>query len=48
MFLLSLFISVTKRRDDVFQYENEQKMNRKVVDKYSVEFMDKEIFRFWQ
>ena len=43
VFLLSLFISVTKRRDDVFQYENEQKMNRKVVDKYSVEFMDKSI-----
>lgn len=43
VFLLSLFISITKRRDDVFQYENEKKINRKVVDKYSVEFMDKSI-----
>ena len=41
VFLLSLFIAVTKRRDDVYQFEVEDKFNRKVVDKYTVEFMDK-------
>lgn len=41
VFLLSLFISVTKRRDDVYQYEFENKINRKVVSKYTVEYMDK-------
>jgi 4-hydroxybenzoate polyprenyltransferase len=41
VFLLSLFISVTKRRDDVYQYEFEKKTNRKVVSKYTVEYMDK-------
>lgn len=41
VFLLSLFIAVTKRRDDVYQFEVEDKVNRKVVDKYTVEFMDK-------
>jgi 4-hydroxybenzoate polyprenyltransferase len=41
VFLLSLFLAVTKRRDDVYQFEVEDKVNRKVVDKYTVEFMDK-------
>ena len=41
VFLLSLFIAVTKRRDDVNQYELEKKINRKVVLKYTVEYMDK-------
>ncbi len=41
VFLLSLFISVTKRRDDVYQYEFEIKTNRVVVSKYTVEYMDK-------
>lgn len=41
VFLLSLFIAVTKRRDDVFQYELNRKVNRKVVSKYTVEYMDK-------
>lgn len=41
VFLLSLFIAVTKRRDDVYQYEFENKINRKVVIKYTVEYMDK-------
>ena len=41
VFLLSLFIAVTKRRDDVYQYESENKINRKVVIKYTVEYMDK-------
>lgn len=41
VFLLSLFLAVTKRRDDVYQFEVEDKINRKVVDKYTVAFMDK-------
>lgn len=41
VFLLSLLIAVTKRRDDVYQYELEKKINRKVVSKYTVEYMDK-------
>ena len=41
VFLLSLFLAVTKRRDDVYQFEIEDKINRKVVDKYTIEFMDK-------
>ena len=41
VFLLSLFLAVTKRRDDVYQFEVKDKVNRKVVDKYTVEFMDK-------
>lgn len=41
VFLLSLFISVTKRRDDVYQYEFENKINRIVVSNYTVEYMDK-------
>ncbi|NQY05014.1 MAG: UbiA prenyltransferase family protein [Flavobacteriaceae bacterium] len=39
--LLSIFIAVSKRRDDVYQYENYDKVNRKVVKKYTVHFMDK-------
>lgn len=39
--LLSIFIAVSKRRDDVYQYENNNRLNRKVVKKYSLEFMDK-------
>ena len=41
VFLLSLFIAVTKRRDDVYQYELKKKINRKVVSEYSVSYMDK-------
>ena len=41
VFLLSLFIAVTKRRDDAYQFEVEDKVNRKVVYKYTVEFIDK-------
>ena len=41
VFLLSLFIAVSKRRDDVFQFEFNDKINRKVVNKYTVDFMDK-------
>jgi 4-hydroxybenzoate polyprenyltransferase len=41
VFLLSLFIAVTKRRDDVCEYELKKKINRKVVLKYTVEYMDK-------
>lgn len=41
VFLLSLFIAVTKRRDDVYQYESENIINRKVIVKYTVEYMDK-------
>jgi len=40
VFLLSLFIAVTKRRDDVYQYESFNKLNRKVVLNYTVEYMD--------
>ena len=41
VFLLSLFIAVTKRRDDVYQYELKKKINRKVVSEYTVSYMDK-------
>ena len=41
VFLLSLFLAVSKRRDDVYQFELENKINRKVVSKYTLEFMDK-------
>ncbi len=43
VFLISLFIAITKRRDDVFQFQNKNKINRKVVTKYNLEFMDKSI-----
>ena len=41
VFLISLFIAVTKRRDDVYLYESENIINRKVIVKYTVEYMDK-------
>lgn len=41
VFLLCLFIAITKRRHDVYQYEFNEQVNRKVVTKYTVEFMDK-------
>lgn len=41
VFLLSLFLAVSKRRDDVYQFEHEKKMNRKVVTQYNLKFMDK-------
>ena len=41
VFLLSIFIAVSKRRDDVYQYEILNKINRKVVFKYNLEFIDK-------
>ena len=39
--LLSIFIAVSKRRDDVYLYEMNDKINRRVVTKYTTEFMDK-------
>lgn len=41
VFLLCLFIAITKRRHDVYLYEFNEQVNRKVVTKYTVEFMDK-------
>lgn len=41
VFLLSIFIAVSKRRDDVLQYESENKKNRVVVEYYSLAFLDK-------
>ena len=41
VFLLSIFIAVTKRRDDVYQYELKKKINRKVVSEYTLSYMDK-------
>ena len=41
VFLLCLFVAITKRRHDVYQYEFNEQVNRKVVTKYTVEFMDK-------
>jgi len=41
VFLLSLFIAVTKRRDDVYQFEFANSINRSVLDKYTVAYMDK-------
>tara|TARA_X000000950_G_scaffold206135_1_gene248022 strand:- start:3825 stop:4697 length:873 start_codon:yes stop_codon:yes gene_type:complete len=43
VFLLSLFIAIAKRRDDVYVFENDNKINRKVVSQYSLSFMDKSI-----
>ena len=41
VFLLSLFIAVSKRRDDVYQYEINNKINRKVIIEYTLEYIDK-------
>ena len=41
VFLLSLFLAICKRRDDVYHYEKKNTINRKVVIEYSLEFMDK-------
>ena len=43
VFLLSLYIVITKRRDDVIQYKKNNRKNRKVVNQYSVAFMDNSI-----
>ncbi len=43
VFLLSIFIAVSKRRDDVSQFEEENKKNRLVVDQYTTEYLDKVI-----
>ena len=41
VFLLSMFIAVAKRRDDVIKYERDNRLNRMVVKKeYSLEFLD--------
>ena len=40
VFLLSLFISISKRRDDVLQLQNKNKINREVVKLYSTNFID--------
>ncbi len=39
--LLSIFIAVSKRRDDVFDFETNNNINRKVVEKYTVAYLDK-------
>ncbi len=39
-FLLALFMALAKRRDDVLIYENTGKKMRKVVDGYSLQFLD--------
>lgn len=41
VFLLSIFLAVSKRRDDVLQHETENKKNRIVVEYYNLEFLDK-------
>lgn len=41
VFLLCLFVAIAKRRYDVYQYECNEQVNRKVVTKYTVEFMEK-------
>lgn len=41
VFLLSLFLAVSKRRDDVHEFEKTKVVNREVVKKYSLAFMDK-------
>ena len=41
VFLLSLFLAVSKRRDDVHEFEKNNVVNREVVKKYSLSFMDK-------
>lgn len=41
VFLLSLFLAVCKRRDDVYFYEKNSRINRQVVIEYTLEFMDK-------
>jgi 4-hydroxybenzoate polyprenyltransferase len=43
VFLLSIFIAVSKRRDDVFQFEEENNKNRLVVEQYTTEYLDKVI-----
>ena len=40
VFLLALFIAITKRRDDVYEFENHKNINRGVVIKYNIEFMN--------
>jgi len=40
IFLLALFISIAKRRDDMLIYINEGKMTRKVIDGYNMEFLN--------
>ena len=39
-FLLALFMALAKRRDDVLIYENTGKKMRKVIDGYSLQFLD--------
>lgn len=39
-FLLALFLSLAKRRDDVLIYLNTEKKMRKVIDGYNVKFLD--------
>jgi len=40
VFLLSLFIAASKRRDDVIQYEEESRLNREVVIHYNLDFIN--------
>lgn len=39
-FLLALFISLAKRRDDVLIYANTEQRTRKVIDGYNLKFLD--------
>jgi len=41
VFLLSLFLAICKRRDDVYFYEKNNTINRQVVVEYTLEFIDK-------
>jgi len=40
IFLLSLFIAISKRRDDVLQYKKYSKINRDVVKHYNLDFIN--------
>ena len=39
-FLLAIFLSLAKRRDDVLIYLNTDQKMRKVIDGYSIKFLD--------
>ena len=40
IFLLSLFIAISKRRDDLVLLANTKKLNRDVIKKYSIVYLD--------
>ena len=43
IFLLSTFIAVSKRRDDLIHFKEDKIINRRVITKYSIEFIDNSI-----